>query len=120
MKKHTLWLCLAAALLATSCSNDDEPVVENPPVVTDDDWISPDGQVVVQLGGYAPAMANTTVTRGTGDGPLDGTDAMTNKNIGVFDDILIAPQDSKFLWTISRFGRINKVKIFAPKILLKL
>ena len=84
MKKHTLWLCLAAALLAASCSNDDEPVVENPPVVTDDDWISPDGQVVVQLGGYAPAMANTTVTRGTGDGPLDGTDAMTNKNIGVF------------------------------------
>ena len=84
MKKHTLWLCLAAALLAASCSNDDEPVVENPSVVTDDDWISPDGQVVVQLGGYAPAMANTTVTRGTGDGPLDGTDAMTNKNIGVF------------------------------------
>ena len=84
MKKHTLWLCLAAALLAASCSNDDEPVVENPSVVTDDDWISPDGQVVVQLGGYAPAMANTTVTRGTGEGPLDGTDAMTNKNIGVF------------------------------------
>lgn len=84
MKKHTLWLCLAAALLAASCSNDDEPVVENPSVVTDDDWISPDGQVVVQLGGYAPAMANTTVTRGTGDGPLDGTDAMTGKNIGVF------------------------------------
>lgn len=85
MKKYTLGFYLAAALLTMSaCSNDDEPVVENPPVVTDNDWISPDGQVVVQLGGYAPAMANTTVTRGVGEGPLDGTDAMTGKNIGVF------------------------------------
>lgn len=84
MKKHTLWFSLAATLLLGACSKDNEPIVENPPVVTDNDWISPDGQVVVQLGGYAPAMANTTVTRGTGEGPLDGTAAMTGKEIGVF------------------------------------
>lgn len=83
MKKHTLWFSLAAALLLGACSKDNEPIVENPPVVTDNDWMSPDGQVVVQLGGYAPAMANTTVTRGTGVGPLDENN-MNDTEIGVF------------------------------------
>lgn len=85
MKKYTIWFCMAAALMATAaCSNDNDLTVDNPPTVTDDDWMSPDGRVVVQLGGYSSAMASTSVTRATGDGPLDEATDMYDKNIGVF------------------------------------
>ena len=108
MKKYTLGFYLAAALLATTaCSNDDGPVADNPPVVTDDDWVAPDGRVVVQLGGYSSAMASTSVTRGTGDGPLNEAADMYNKHIGVFalakDGVDLTPDGGGDWSTNSRY-----------------
>ena len=63
MKKHTLWFSLAATLLLGACSKDNEPIVENPPVVTDNDWISPDGmQVTAAFEEYARPLILDEVT----------------------------------------------------------
>ncbi len=52
MKKNIWIWALAATTLMTACSKNDDPVVEEPEKqVTEDDWVSPDGQVVIQLGG---------------------------------------------------------------------
>lgn len=77
MKKN-LWIWVLAATFMTACSNNDEPTQQQ--TVTENDFESPDGQVVIQLGGgERSASANTTVTRG----PV--TDAnFLNTNVGVF------------------------------------
>ena len=76
MKKN-LWL-LAAVLCMAACSQNEEIIAEQP--TTEDDFESPDGQVVIQLGGgELNASASTTVTRA----PI--TDAnFIGTNVGVF------------------------------------
>ena len=63
MKKNFWIWALAATTLMTACSQDNEPMPEPAPIITDNDWISPDGQVVIQLGGVDNASANAVVTR---------------------------------------------------------
>lgn len=63
MKKNIWIWALAATTLMTACSQDNEPMPEPTPPITDNDWISPDGQVVIQLGGVDNASANAVVTR---------------------------------------------------------
>ena len=76
MKKN-LWL-LAAVLCMAACSQNEEIIAEQP--TTEDDFESPDGQVVIRLGGgELNASASTTVTRA----PI--TDAnFIGTNVGVF------------------------------------
>lgn len=77
MKKN-LWIWVLAATFMTACSNNDEPTQQQ--TVTENDFESPDGQVVIQLGGgERSASANTTVTR------VPVTDAnFVNTDVGVF------------------------------------
>lgn len=65
MKKNIWIWALAAVTLVTACSKNDDPVTPEPEQnVTEDDFESPDGQVVIQLGaGDYTASASTTVTR---------------------------------------------------------
>lgn len=66
MKKNIWIWALVATTLMTACSKNDDPVVEEPEKqVTEDDWVSPDGQVVIQLGGgdYNASANVGTVTR---------------------------------------------------------
>lgn len=77
MKKN-IWIWALAAIFVAACSSNDDPIQEQP--VTDNDWISPDGQVVIQLGGgESKASANTTVTRA----PITETNFI-GTNVGVF------------------------------------
>lgn len=56
-----IYLALAAACFSMAgCSNDDAPNVDR---TTDDDWISEDGRVVIQLGGLDGANASSAITR---------------------------------------------------------
>lgn len=56
-----IYIALAAACISMAgCSNDDSPNVDR---TTDDDWISEDGRVVIQLGGLDGANAHTAITR---------------------------------------------------------
>lgn len=56
-----IYIALAAACFSMAgCSNDDSPNVDR---TTDDDWISEDGRVVIQLGGLDGANAHTAITR---------------------------------------------------------
>lgn len=64
MKKNIWIWALAATTLTTACSQDNDPVGEEPKQeVTDNDWISPDGQVVIQLGGTDNTAADAIITR---------------------------------------------------------
>lgn len=77
MKKN-IWIWALAAIFVAACSSNDDPIQEQP--VTDNDWISPDGQVVIQLGGgESKASASTTVTRA----PITNVN-FTGTNVGVF------------------------------------
>ena len=83
MKKN-LWIwALVAATFMTACSKDNDPVQEEKQQqVTEDDFESPDGRVVIQLGGgdYLP-NANATVTRA----PLDNTEFIKgNTIVGIY------------------------------------
>lgn len=83
MKKNIWIWALAAATLVTACSKNDDPVTPEPEqTVTEDDFESPDGQVVIQLGaGDYTASASTTVTRA----PLTNTTfANGNTIIGIY------------------------------------
>lgn len=77
MKKNIWIWALAAVTLVTACSKNDDPVTPEPEQnVTEDDFESPDGQVVIQLGaGDYTASASTTVTRAplTNESFHDGT-----------------------------------------------
>lgn len=78
MKKN-IWIWALAATFMVACSSkDDEPTIEQP--ITENDFESPNGQVVIQLGGgeYS-ASASTTVTR------TPVTDAnFIGTNVGIF------------------------------------
>ena len=78
--KNYIWLFAASMALMASCSNDDDITNNIPPTVTDDDWISPDGRVIVQLGGSGSLSGGAVVTRG----PVEGTDGTQVKDFGIF------------------------------------
>lgn len=82
MKKNIWIWALAAVTLVTACSKNDDPVTPEPEQnVTEDDFESPDGQVVIQLGaGDYTASANTTVTRA----PLTNATFAGNTIIGIY------------------------------------
>lgn len=73
MKKN-LWIWAIAALSMAACTSEDTPA----PQVTDNDWISPDGRVVVQLG--AESTASVSVSRA----PIEGTNITVLKDLGIF------------------------------------
>lgn len=82
MKKNIWIWALAAVTLITACSKNDDPVTPEPEQnVTEDDFESPDGQVVIQLGaGDYTASASTTVTRA----PLTNTTFAGKTTIGIY------------------------------------
>lgn len=82
MKKNIWIWALAAVTLITACSKNDDPVTpESEQNVTEDDFESPDGQVVIQLGaGDYTASASTTVTRA----PLTNATFAGNTTIGIY------------------------------------
>lgn len=82
MKKNIWIWALAAVTLVTACSKNDDPVTPEPEQnVTEDDFESPDGQVVIQLGaGDYTASANTTVTRA----PLTNATFAGSTTIGIY------------------------------------
>ena len=80
MKKN-LWI-LAAALCMTACSQNEDIVIEQP--VTDSDFESPDGRLIIQLGGIESRIgASVGVTRAPLDKLYDDTDGATTQ-LGIF------------------------------------
>lgn len=78
MKKN-LWIWALAAFSMAACTSEDVPTVQQ---VTEDDWISPDGKVVVQLG--AESSPTITVSRANPSGIIEGTDITALDDIGIF------------------------------------
>ncbi len=74
MKKYLFML--AAALTFTACNSDDEQAMA--PTVTENDFESPDGKVVIQLG--AVGTTASVITRA----PIDGTDITKLTDLGIF------------------------------------
>ena len=80
MKKN-LWI-LAAALCMTACSQNEDIVIEQP--VTDSDFESPDGRLIIQLGEIESRIgASVGVTRAPLDKLYDDTDGATTQ-LGIF------------------------------------
>lgn len=73
MKKN-LWIWALAALSMAACTSEETPL----PQITDSDWESPDGRVVVQLG--AASTATVSVSRA----PIKGTNITALKDLGIF------------------------------------
>lgn len=80
MKKN-LWM-LAAALCMTACSQNEDIVIEQP--VSDNDFESPDGRLIIQLGGIETRIgASVGVTRAPLDKLYDETGGATTR-LGIF------------------------------------
>lgn len=94
MNKLIFTALAAACFSIAGCSNDNSPNVDR---TTDDDWISEDGRIVIQLGGLDGANANTAVTRS----PIldDGSnffynDPATADNPNTMGIYVLAPQNN--------------------------
>ena len=77
MKKN-LWIWAIAALSMAACTSEDVPTTEQ--IVTENDWISPDGRVVVQLS----ADGLPTPTASVGRAAIVGSDISLLDNLGIF------------------------------------
>ena len=77
MKKN-LWIWALAALSMTACTSEDAPSQDQ--VVTENDFESPDGRVVVQLG--AENSASVSVSRAIG--PVEGENIIALTELGIF------------------------------------
>lgn len=77
MKKN-LWIWAIAALSMAACTSEDVPTTEQ--IVTENDWISPDGQVLVQLSAEGLPTPTASVSRA----PITGTDIKVLDDLGVF------------------------------------
>lgn len=75
MKKN-LWIWALAALSMTACTSEDAPSQDQ--VVTENDFESPDGRIVVQLG--AENSASVSVSRA----PIEGTNITVLQDLGIF------------------------------------
>lgn len=79
--KTRFWLFAAAALSFVACSQNDD-IMEQPPVVTENDFESPDGRVVIQLGsGSSNISPDVSVTRGAYS---DINDLIEDPSLGIF------------------------------------
>ena len=73
---------LAAALCMTACSQNEYIVIEQP--VSDNDFESPDGRLIIQLGGIETRIgASVGVTRAPLDKLYDETSGATTR-LGIF------------------------------------
>ena len=73
---------LAAALCMTACSQNEDIVIEQP--VSDNDFESPDGRLIIQLGGIETRIgASVGVTRAPLDKLYDETSGATTR-LGIF------------------------------------
>lgn len=77
MKKN-LWIWAIVALSMAACTSEDVPTTEQ--IVTENDWISPDGRVVVQLS----ADGLPTPTASVGRAAIVGSDISLLDNLGIF------------------------------------
>lgn len=77
MKKN-LWIWALAAFSMAACTSEDVPTPEQ--VVTENDWISPDGQVLIQLS----AEGLPTPTASVGRAAIEGTDIEALDKLGIF------------------------------------
>ena len=69
---------LAAALCMTACSQNEDIVIEQP--VSDNDFESPDGQLIIQLGGIETRIgASVGVTRAPLDKLYDEAEGATTR-----------------------------------------
>ena len=75
MKKN-LWIWAIAALSMAACTSEDVPTTEQ--IVTENDWISPDGRVVVQLGAESTPAA--VISRA----PIEGAEITALEDLGIF------------------------------------
>lgn len=85
MKKNIWIWALAVTFLAACSNNDDNTVLEQ--TVTEDDWIGPDGRVVIQLGsGTTAASATAAVTRVpiTSENFRNATTTNPTTTVGIF------------------------------------
>lgn len=78
MTKKNLWIWAIAALSMAACTSEDVPTTEQ--IVTENDWISPDGQVLVQLSAEGLPAPTANVSRA----PITGTDIVALDNLGIF------------------------------------
>lgn len=73
---------LAAALCMTACSQNEDIVIEQP--VSDNDFESPDGRLIIQLGGIETRIgASVGVTRAPLDKLYDEAEGATTR-LGIF------------------------------------
>ena len=75
MKKN-LWMLAMAAFAMTACTSEDVPTAQ----VTENDWVSPDGQVLVQLS--AEGLPEPTVSLGRA--AITGTNIVSLDDLGIF------------------------------------
>ena len=76
MKKN-LWIWALAAFSMAACTSEDSPTT---PEVTENDWVSPDGQVVVQLSAAGLPTPSVSVGRAA----ITGTDISALTELGIF------------------------------------
>ncbi|MBR5541858.1 MAG: hypothetical protein IKU64_05815 [Bacteroides sp.] len=96
MKKN-LWIWALAAFSMAACTSEDVPTKEEQ-VVTENDWVSPDGQVLIQLS----ADGLPTPSASVGRAAIEGTDITKLDNLGIF--ALSRGGDNKPLENISYYG----------------
>ena len=77
MKKN-LGIWAIAALSMAACTSEDAPNIQQQ--VTENDWISPDGQVVVQLSAEGLPSLSTSVSRA----PIEGHEINKLNDLGIF------------------------------------
>lgn len=75
MKKN-LWIWALAAFSMAACTSEDVPSQDQ--VVTENDFESPDGRIVVQLG--AESVPAATISRA----PIEGTNITVLQDLGIF------------------------------------
>ena len=78
MKKN-LWIWALAALSIAACTDEDLPTQQQQ-VVTENDWISPDGQVVVQLSADGLPVPSVSMGRAV----IDTTNISALDSLGIF------------------------------------
>lgn len=76
MKKN-LWIWALAALSMSACTSEDTPTT---PEVTENDWESPDGRVLIQLSADGLPMPSASIGRAA----IEGEDIEQLNNLGIF------------------------------------
>ena len=75
MKKN-LWMLAMAAFAMAACTSEDVPTAQ----VTENDWISPDGHVLIQLSAEGLPTPTASVSRA----PISGSEIKDLNDLGIF------------------------------------